>query len=349
MMRMTAETERYLELMQSPAMSAMEQARRMGLLEPSWEQHKALTTALDATKIVETYRLPERHEIALLAHEAVSGSSLTALFGRDHHVLAVEQAMRAMRTSWLNTEHLNSSARAFAELQAMGYALNERLPFDTTLAASLRPSLGDWRDLMTIPARDLLDPLARSAFYLERGFDPALTAFTASAFRESVGIAGLREYEPAETVDDGEVDEEWLARNREAFGLLQRFEVAIRRFISEAMHSAYGDQWMKRQLPSAMSERWLGKRDITVKAGGAECPLIEYADLTDYWIIIGRGDNWSQVFRPIFGRMEDVRESFQRLFPIRNAIVHTRVVTLDDELLLLVETKRILRAVGRRS
>lgn len=53
------------------------------------------------------------------------------------------------------------------------------------------------------------------------------------------------------------------------------------------------------------------------------------------------------MFRPVFGRAEDVRESFQRLFPIRIATMHARLVTLDDELLLRVETRRVLKAIAR--
>ena len=39
-------------------------------------------------------------------------------------------------------------------------------------------------------------------------------------------------------------------------------------------------------------------------------------------------------------------ESFQRLFPVRIATMHARLINWDDELLLLVETKRVLRAIG---
>ena len=51
------------------------------------------------------------------------------------------------------------------------------------------------------------------------------------------------------------------------------------------------------------------------------------------------------MFKPVFGRAEDVRESFQRLFPVRITTMHARLITRDDELLLLVETKRVLKAI----
>ncbi len=42
-----------------------------------------------------------------------------------------------------------------------------------------------------------------------------------------------------------------------------------------------------------------------------------------------------------FRREEDVRESFQRLHPLRIATMHARLLTQDDEVFLSVEVKRI--------
>jgi hypothetical protein len=115
------------------------------------------------------------------------------------------------------------------------------------------------------------------------------------------------------------------------------------------MRVAYGETWMKHQLPSGMLDAWRGKWDTAVKAGETEHPLTDYADFADYRQIIERNDNWNSVFKPIFGRPEDVRESFQRPVPVRIATMHARIVTLEDETLLVVETKRIVRAIRRSS
>jgi hypothetical protein len=103
---------------------------------------------------------------------------------------------------------------------------------------------------------------------------------------------------------------------------------------------------MKQRLPSAMRDSWIEKKDKAVGAGNPEFPLIDYADFTDYKVIIERRDNWDAVFKAVFGRIEDVRESFQRLFHVRIAIMHARPISQDDELLLRVETKRVLKAIG---
>ena len=80
-----------------------------------------------------------------------------------------------------------------------------------------------------------------------------------------------------------------------------------------------------------------------------DVPLIEYADFSDYRMIIERGDNWRSAFKSVFRRQEDVRESLQRLNPVRIATMHSRIVTLEDELLLIVETSRVLKAISQRS
>ena len=62
-------------------------------------------------------------------------------------------------------------------------------------------------------------------------------------------------------------------------------------------------------------------------------------------LVICRRDNWRQVFSPYFERAETVRESFQRLYPIRLDTMHARPITQDDELLLYVETKRLMQRI----
>jgi hypothetical protein len=58
-------------------------------------------------------------------------------------------------------------------------------------------------------------------------------------------------------------------------------------------------------------------------------------------------DNWREVFSALFGRQEDVRESLQRLYPIRLSTMHARLITQDDVLLLLVESRRLLKVIRR--
>lgn len=258
--------------------------------------------------------------------------------------------MEAMRNPWLRAEEASRSANAFASVQAIGRTLADRSPFDEWVGSGLRSSLGDWRDHSSPAVAMLLEPHQRTRMYIERGFDPSLTDFSPSAFDESTALAGLRAPEDGGgTHDDAETagDEIWYKRSRAAFDKLLRFEVAVRRYLDDAMRTAYGDGWEKRQLPPNMLAEWRERKQQASKAGGPDLPLIYYADFTHYKAMIERSDNWNKVFKAVFGRPEDVRESFQRLFPIRVCAMHARPITLDDELLLAVETQRVLAAIEK--
>lgn len=80
--------------------------------------------------------------------------------------------------------------------------------------------------------------------------------------------------------------------------------------------------------------------------GNRHRPLIAYADFTDYERILVRADNWKAAFEAVFHRKEALRESLQRLYPIRLCTMHARLISQDDELYLYVEVKRLLKAMS---
>ena len=297
--------------------------------------------------------LPEIVELPKLFREFESGDTANAIKRYREQGSELRQAMESMRTPWLDVEHKLASIAGFVELQCIGHALRTGPTFDALLTDALRVDLGDWRDKITWPSDIFTDPSARTSFYLERGFDPALTAFPPEAFEESVSIAGLKELPPPlvqaynfEPEVEEDEEESAFKRTNKAHDRLQRFETQLRRFIDERMKAAFGEDWIKPKVPGNIRERWLEKRKKAEDDGGPEWPLIAYADFTDYVVIIMRKDNWDKVFRPVFKRPAFVQESFQRLYPIRVCTMHARPITQDDKLYLYVETKRILDAIG---
>ena len=302
-------------------------------------------------KYEQLFRLPEVVEYARLASDsAIAGSLAASAFGALDSVGILQTKMMEMESPWVRANNQLVSVRAFADLQAIGYLIGQVNPLEAAISASLRADLGDWRDAVAFDKIQFSDPLLRSQHYLDHGFNPSLTNFTVPAFEQSIKIAGLRERDEADSPEvDSQFDEDGLARNRNAFDRIQRFEIRVRRFIEAVMLASFGEHWMNRQLPNDMLEKWQNKRETAIKAGEPNRSLIEYADFSDYRPIIERKDNWAKVFQPIFGRMEDVRESFQRLFPVRIATMHARIITLDDELFMRVEIKRILKAIHGRT
>jgi hypothetical protein len=93
-------------------------------------------------------------------------------------------------------------------------------------------------------------------------------------------------------------------------------------------------------MPPKVVETWRDKKQRAQRHTEADLPLIAYADFTDYELVICKRDNW-RLFEKYFDRPESVRESMQRLY-------HSRPITQDDELFLMVECKRLLLAMGRK-
>jgi hypothetical protein len=299
-----------------------------------------------ATSIYQDYtkqfRLPEFSEAARFAHESITaGLPALQLLGPGFED-SLKIAMGAMETPWLRTNSLAQSVGAFSELQAVGAAINLHTPYDDALSSVLRHTLGDWRAVTELPSTIFSNPVARSEFYVGLGFDASLTEFTAPAFDESMALAGFapaEREEPRDGEDDGE------ARNVRAYRYFLELERKVREFIDRVMTEAFGPDWIKYQTNNMLGS-WEGKRQAAIKGGEVEQPLIAYADFTDYIRIIERKDNWATVFKKFFGRTADIQESFLRLFTVRNGTMHSRFITLDDELLLRVECRRILRAIG---
>lgn len=194
---------------------------------------------------------------------------------------------------------------------------------------------------------------ARADFYADLGFDADLTDLPTPAFREAAEIADIRSeppslvesYGPPVPSSSATNEEAAFARTNEAHDWLQRLESHLRQFIDVQMTRAFGSQWPRHRLPNGMYDRWKKKKDDATRSGRPEFAPVAYADFTDYIPVIMRKDNWRQLFKGYFGRPEDVRESFQRLRPIRLDTMHARPISQDDELLLYVEVKRIMRAI----
>jgi hypothetical protein len=286
-------------------------------------------------------------------HKVHVSSPLTVLLKQSS---GLQHAIESMHTPWLDMNRTMSSMAAFAEIQNIGRALADLPPFDQGVSSALRTDLGDWRDQIAWPEKIFTDLTARSEFYLDLGFNAALTDFPLRAFEQSLDIAGLRSMEPPPMADgseppvspvEGESDEEeGLMRTNAAHDRLQRLERLLRRFIDDQMRQAFGANWAKGRLPNGLYEQWQDKKQKAEQAGAEQRPLIEYADFTDYALIICRTDNWREVFGIFFIRSESVRETFQRLYPIRLDTMHARLITQDDELLLHVEAKRLEKAIA---
>jgi hypothetical protein len=332
---------------QALAARVEQQRRRIGL------QRKAL--AGRATRTVQlqspaSFRLPKAAENQRLIAEG--GELISQVLAKyAEQVSDVQHAMDRMRTPWLDTLEAARSVAGFAGLQGMGHALGNMPAYSDALTSALRTDLGDWRDGITWTPEIFSNLATRKGIYISLGFDEALTSFPAPAFEQGLRLAGLKRdppplvdrYGPPVPPSVDKNEENSLARTNLAHDWLLRLETHLRQFMDKRMTRAFGTDWAKHRLPNGLYEKWQEKKRVAQLAGAQDWPLIAYADFTDYEPVICKRDNWREVFAAFFGRQEGVRESFQRLYPVRLDTMHARPITQDDQLLLYVETRRLVR------
>ena len=184
--------------------------------------------------------------------------------------------------------------------------------------------------------------------------DKSLSEQTFTDFLNKTGISHPALFPPTppptEELESKESEnDEHLARQRnlDAYGILFSLETKLREYIHGVMTDRYGPKWEKQQVSGKLRQEWERKRAQAIEKWEDERPLLWYADFTDYIDIICQRNNWREIFKPVFRNEVDIRASFQRLHPIRNSIMHPRVITKDDILLLTVEYRRILKAIGK--
>lgn len=351
--RLLADMQRHEALIRA-AQGPLEELRRAGVFEQASalnEQLRPVQEMMDAFNA--RFTLPEVPAAVKYMQEFQQSPAAEAMARYATGAAEIQRAMEAMHTPWLDAQEALRSVTGFAEIQGIGRMLETMPVFDDAVCTALRVDLGDWRNRITWPEPVLTDMAARGTFYEDLGFDTSLTDFPAPAFRESTEIAGLRR-EPPPLVDaygapvpraEDEDDEEALVRTNMAHDWLLRLETNLRDFIDARMTAVFGAEWPKHQLPNGVYDQWRERREAAVKAGRHPMPLVAYADFNDYERVICKKDNWSQVFSAYFGRPESVRESFQRLHLIRLDTMHARPIGQDDELLLYVEVRRLVRVI----
>jgi HEPN superfamily Swt1-like protein len=236
------------------------------------------------------------------------------------------------------------SLRGFRELSAIGAAVKLAQPFDTRLVESLRQELGDWREVETDATDILDDPQARISIYSEHGFNAELTDFPAEGFESALTATGI-DLGVVSTVFAPPPPEMVPAFNVQAYQWLFVLERELRAFILKCLTEASSGSWEDR-LPSGMRDKWQDKKAKALAQGENEQPLINYADFADYTDILLGKANWRDCFKGVFKREEAVREGFNRLRPVRLVTAHMRVMTHEEWLMLNLEVRRILRAIG---
>ncbi len=292
-------------------------------------------------------------------HKSAAASSLAALIDRvkltDHFsaqmfadaksTATLTERMREMTMPWLSVADEISSATAFSRLQAVGEILSHAAPYAPAVGSILRAGgLGDWREDVAFGDHQL-NVAERSQLYVAHGADIQTVEPETKIFVPSAAIAGLFDEDENWDATWGDVAEDNEQLAIVAFQKLRKLERLLRTFIAGALADQFGPKWTKQRLPNGMLGNCVERQEKS--RGGADYSddVTAFMDFTDYSRVIDRTDNWKDVFQHVFCRREEIKESLQRLQPLRLATMHARSVSSFELLILLVESKRIAVAI----
>lgn len=254
---------------------------------------------------------------------------------------AFETRLAAIRSPIIDMHNSLASFRGLGELASLGSAIRFARPYSEELTGVLRSELGDWRDLTVEDDRVGDDPIERAESYEAGGFNPDIVNFPADGFKEIIVATEIDLGTPALILPSPQACDvpEFNVHGYQWIYVLER---ELRTLILNQLSAKNPASW-ERRLPDGMIEKWREKHQ---SSGDPDQPLINFADFTDYEPIILKRDNWRECFKVIFLREEAVREAFNRLRPLRLMIAHMRALTSEEVLMLHLETRQLLRAVG---
>lgn len=298
-------------------------------------------------------KLPSATEVNFGLGQLGAVSALASSLDVDY-LGSLKAEVNGLSKPWVEAKTVFASIQAFSELQGIGIAVRSLPAFGGVLTDALRIDLGDWRTAPTYDPRKILEPLARTELYLAQGLNRDLSAAADEAIAAGFKVAGLAvDYLTSPSLEQFVPSDaspsETAARRRMGmcFEILWKLERELRDYIDRLMTAQYGNNWPRQRLAPAMLVDWKEKAEKLKAQGRPVERLIEVADFTDYVQIICRTDDFKLLFVAGFrSEAGSVRESFNRLMPLRLATMHARVVTKQDLLYLVSESTRLFSAMG---
>jgi hypothetical protein len=280
-------------------------------------------------------RVPRASEIeAVIA----ASQSLDARIPNLDWAAETRGRLEVLTTPWVRSDLPDASIAAMARLSSVDRLVDRVPPWEAELIETLRARLGDYRDAPEPEPAALADPVARTGYQLDQGFDPVLTVLPTAVL--AAMFAPFASSDLAVPVDPDQLENAVRM-------LLKRLEQALRQFISAKLQAHYGAEWFDR-MPSEIRRSWAVGRQKDIDEGRTPDELIAYADIDHYRRIIEHPDRWSAMFEPVFKDQAAIRETLRRIAVIRNPGAHFRAVTVEDLIILRAEGAHLAKWLGIR-
>lgn len=278
--------------------------------------------------------MPERRRATAADFASAGLSRLGESFVRDGARLArLQEEMLGVRRPWVDVGNPGQSVSAFVDARALATIVEKGAPESRAVVNAVREELGDYRDTDPVPEVVAADPVLRSAFRLEVGYNADLSSLPPAILAAVFG--GFGGGIPRRIAADSDALESAVHQRA------RRLELKLRRFIEKKMMAKHGAKWSKQRVPGRTVTGWRARRQTDLDNGRTASRLFDYAGFEDYRAIIEQKDNWAEVFEPIFKVKASILETLRRLSLIRNPDAHYRIVTIEDFLDLHTEGRRL--------
>lgn len=278
--------------------------------------------------------VPERRRATAADLASAELSRLGERFVRDNARLTrIQGEMLGLRRPWVDVGNPGQSVSAYVDARALATIVENGPPESRAVVTAVREELGDYRDTDPVPEVVAADPVLRSAFRLEVGYNPDLSSLPPAIIATVFG--GFGGGVPRRIEADPDALESAVHQRA------RRLELRLRRFIEKKMMAKLGPKWSKQRVPGTTVTGWRARRQTDIDNGRTPSRLFDYAGFEDYRAIIEQKDNWAEVFEPIFKVKTSILETLRRLSLIRNPDAHYRIVTIEDFLDLHTEGRRL--------
>ena len=282
----------------------------------------------------------ERRASAALGLAAVS-RLLSSVSPRGTELSAL---ISTLKTSWALPDRIDQSMTGFARLLRLRNAVHTAEPYSPPVVELISAELGHSFETTLADDADERDAAAVSA-----GLNPELISFPTAAYGEVMLAAGFNFRFPPITVPQAtECSDLDTMFDPMHWRVITELEQRLRHVVEETMTKMVGSNWIKLRVSQSVRQRWEERKENDRIAGRPVYATIQYADFMDLVEVVGRSDNWSEAFKPIFQNREDFTVSLRRLHPVRKAIAHSRPLGRADVLTLVSEATRIFSALGMR-
>lgn len=283
--------------------------------------------------LVPAYRLPSAAEIAGIDLAGVAGIGDPA----GEWTRATAAQMAAIETPWVRADRPELSIEGYAAFKGMTEVVARTAPQAPRAAQLVRAELGDYRrEDEADEAVD--DAMLASGLRIARGFDLRLASLPMALVGHIFVPFGMVPGALPEA-DPDELDAVIAL-------MFRQLERKLRAFIDRSMKAIVGERWIRQRVHRNIREEWERRRQADVDASRTPGELFDYADFGDYRGIIEQGENWRDVFQPIFKVKTAIGETLSRLSVIRNPVAHVRPLTVEDLLTLRVEGRRLYVWIG---